>query len=288
MKISNSKLDLYTTCSMQYKFKYIDHLVPDITSSPLLFGIAIDSALNYILESIRDKKEYSVDTCKELFVKHMETWSHQNRLDFFKNEAPDDLKESIDPNDPDHQEAVWDNIVKRGLDCIDVYVKEIVPQIDEVLSVQNAISIINEEGDEFVGIVDFICKLKDGRTVLMDNKTSSAKYPKNKVIKSQQLSLYLENFPEIEYAGYCVLIKNPAKEKGLTFQLMVDKIPEETKAESFRHLEETLQKIKNNEFSCNFKSCMKYGKPCAYERLCRYNDPTGLISSKRVDKAEKV
>lgn len=281
MRISNSKLDSYNVCGMKYKFKYLDNLKGNYTSSALLFGTAMDSALNGILESIRDGKPWTVEAAKSVFVEKMSEWnSDLNRLDFFKGDIPADLLDEVHENNPEHWEQVWENMVKRGLACIDVYVKEVLPQIDTVLSVQNNGTIVNEDGDEFVYIVDFVAKLKDGRTVLLDNKTASSKYPKNSVIKSQQLSLYLESFPDIKYAGYIVLIKNPEKEKGLTHQIIVDEIPESTKQESFDKLETALAGIKANVFEKNLKSCGLYRKPCEYQNYCKWNDATGLVPNR--------
>lgn len=280
MRLSNSSMDLYNQCPRKWKFKYKENLKGNHTSTPLLFGSAIDHALNYILEAIRDKKEWSIGHAKDEFVHKMNEWEGQNRLDFFKNEIPESLKDCIDDGDLDHQEEVWHNIVQRGLSCLDVYINDILPQIDEVLQVQTKGSVLNELGDEFVFVVDFICKLKDGRTVLMDNKTASAKYKKKAVIESQQLSLYLENFPEIKYAGYIVLIKNPAREKGLTYQLMVDEIPEETTKKSFDLLEQTLYSIKAEKFDCNYKSCKAFGKQCEYYYACTHGNYEGLVPVK--------
>lgn len=286
LKLSNSAIDLYEQCGKKYYFKYVEGLTPDITNTPLLFGVAIDASLNYILEAIRDKKEWSKDTAKEIFIDYMQKWDGQNRLDFFKSEVPEELKDVIDEYDPDHQEAVWEFILKRGLACIDVYIQEILPQIDEVISVQNRGEIKNEEGHSFVFVLDFICKLKDGRVVLMDNKTSSAKYPKNKVKTSQQLSLYLEQFPDIKYAGYCVLIKNPEKEKGLAYQILVDEIPEETRKKSFDKLDKTLYDISQGKFEANLKSCRLFNKPCPYEGYCKYGSTEGLIKKEKKSDAK--
>ena len=111
----------------------------------------------------------------------------------------------------------------------------------------------------------------------MDNKISSARYSKNDVKNSQQLSLYLDQFPDIKYAGYCVLIKNPETQRGVTFQLMIDEIPEETTAKSYAKVDETLAKIAAGEFPCNPKGCGAFGKRCPYEALCKYGDATGLV-----------
>lgn len=276
-RISNSKLDSYSRCPRFYKFKYIEKVQADVTRSPLLFGSAMDSALNFILECIRDGVPYSVEHAKKIFTDEMNKWTGQNHLDYFKNEVPEiHYDEYYQMSQEDVERKVFNNIKERGLKCIDVYVKEVLPNIASVVEVQTKGELKNEEGDTFEFIVDAVVKLHDGRTVLLDNKTSSSKYPKNKVIKSQQLSLYLESYPDIKYAGYAVLIKNPDK-IGITHQFMVDEIPEETTAASFKLLEETLLAIKEEKFPCNFKGCMAFGKPCEYERACAYKDYSGLV-----------
>ena|ERR1035437_230660 len=280
-KISNSSMDLYIQCPRKWAFKYKENLKGDFTSTPLLFGSAIDAALNYILESIRDKKEWSRNEAEEIFLTKMNEWTG-NPLSYFKNEIPENANEYAN-----EEEAVFANLINRGLACLEVYINDVLPLIDTVLSVQDKFAVQNEEGDVFTGVVDFIAKLKDGRTVLLDNKTASAKYPKNKVVTSQQLSLYMDQFPDIKYSGYIVLIKNPAREKGLTHQIMVDEIPEETKANSYKLLDETMKNIKEERFGCNYKSCKAFGKQCEYERACSYNDYTGLVPNKPLDKNPK-
>lgn len=276
-KVSNTRIDLYNLCGMKYKFRYKDNLKGNYTSTPLLFGIALDNALNYILESMRDKKEWNIERAKEVFVERMNDWTGQNTLEFFKNEVPDELQEIVQPNNPEHQEAIWDHIVKRGLACIDVYIKDVLPQFEEIIEVQTTGSIKNAEEDELVFVVDFIARMKDGRVVLFDNKSSSQRYSKNKVIKSQQLSLYLEAYPHISLAGYCVLIKNPEKERGVTHQILIDEIPEETKQKSFDEVIKVLDNVKAEKFEKNEKSCWSYSKRCEYFFLCKNNDPTGLV-----------
>lgn len=287
MRISNSASDLYNTCSLKYKFKYIDKLKGPQTNTPLLFGVAIDGALNYILESLRDGKVWDKEVAVKIFLDLMDAWDGSNRLEFFKSEAPPELVDIIDHNNKEHQVAVWKNLCERGLKCLDAWIEEILPNIDQVVSVQDKGELLNEEGDQFVFVVDFVAKLKDGRTVLLDNKTSSKRYPKNSVLKSQQLSLYLENFPDLKYAGYCVMIKDPSKERNIRTQLIVDEVPEETKQASFDKIESTLLNIKKEIFEPNNKACYAFGKRCEYWDYCKNNDDSGLISTEREENAQK-
>jgi len=286
-RISNSGLDTYSMCPKKYYFRYIEKVKGDYTATPLLFGSAIDAALNYILESIRDKKEWDRGTAEDIFQTYMNKWDQTQRLEYFKNELPE---YEIDPEESEEriQLRVWNNLCFRGVACLKVYIEEVLPQIEEVLSVQPKFEVVNDDGDVFTGVIDFIAKLKDGRTVLLDNKTASAKYPKNKVVKSQQLSLYADQYPEITHFGYIVLIKNPAKEKGMTHQVIVDQIPEETIAASFKLLDNTMRAIKEEKFPTNYKSCKAFGKTCEYERACSYGDYSGLISARREDAKEET
>lgn len=275
MRLSNSKLEMYSQCAKKYRFQYIDNLKPDLTPSPLLFGSAIDFSLNYILVSIKDGKEYSIDKAKELFLEQMNKWDGSNPLDYFKNELP----EGIDEDHPEVQELVWDNLCKKGIAMIDTYVKYVLPQFKSIIGVQLEHTVTNDENDQLVFIVDFIAEMQDGRKVLFDNKTASQPYPKNKVLKSQQLSLYSEYF-EVDYCGYIVLLKKPHEKHPDKYQILIDKIPEETKQESFDNLEKTLYAIKNEQFDPNYKSCFAYGKPCGYLNYCKRGIKKGLVPYK--------
>lgn len=274
-QISNSKLDLYTTCGKKFYFKYIEKLEADVTRSPLLYGRAMDEALNYILLCKKDNIEFQPQKAKDIFIEKMNEWSGQNRLDYFKNEIPEELQDN--PDSPELQEQVWNNICQRGLNSIDVFIKDVLPTFKRIIDVQIKRIEKNADEDELIFIVDFIAETQEGKIVLFDNKTSSSKYTKNSVKESQQLALYSEYYPECEYAGYIVLIKNPEKLKGCTHQIIIDKVLEETKQKAFDELEKTLYNIKIGKFEKNEKKCMAFGKPCEYMGYCKNNNMNGLI-----------
>ena len=70
MKISHSQVSKYLACPRMYKYHYRDKLRPDTTSSALLFGDAMDKALNSFL---LEKK--TVDEAYEEFLQHWTTGS---------------------------------------------------------------------------------------------------------------------------------------------------------------------------------------------------------------------
>lgn len=112
--------------------------------------------------------------------------------------------------------AHWLSLRRKGHLMIDAYMTEVVPYIDKVLAVQKEVNIKNDDGDEIVGYLDLVVKLKDGRTVVLDRKTSSIEYEEDSVLFSGQLALYISAVEE-EYktrnAGYIVLYKHMEKDR---------------------------------------------------------------------------
>lgn len=62
-QLSNSALNIYSTCSRKYKFWYVDRLRPSTISGALLFGSALDRSLNHLV------KERKLDEAIDIFEK---------------------------------------------------------------------------------------------------------------------------------------------------------------------------------------------------------------------------
>lgn len=77
-----------------------------------------------------------------------------------------------------------------------------------------------------------------------------------------------------------VLIKDPNREKGLKFQIMIDEIPEETTADAYDRLDKALKGIKAGEFPTNRKSCFLYMKPCEFLTICQYGEDPELVPNR--------
>lgn len=115
--------------------------------------------------------------------------------------------------------ANWLSLSRKGHLMLDEYIKNILPNIDEVLAVQKYVKITNPDGDIVRGYIDLVARWKDGSVVLIDNKTSSIEYEHDSVLKSPQLTLYkmiLDRDPEwehtIEKCAYIVLRKGIKKD----------------------------------------------------------------------------
>lgn len=283
MNISHSKVELYNTCAYKYYLTYVEKWSPDKTFTPLLFGSAIDNALNYLLESYQSGIQIpDVKEADRIFNRRMNAWRGQNELVYFKNEAPE-----VDPitkrpfeelDDEEKQEAVFHHLLEVGSKILKVYNAQVLPNFKRIISIQTKRTIPNETGDNLVLITDFTAELNDGRIVIFDNKTSSdikKYYGPSSVKKSQQLSIYTE-FEESKLAGYIALQKKLV-DGAVVWNMVVDTIDEDQVQQSFIKVDQTLRAIKREEFPKNEKACYSYGRPCEYWNLCKKGNSKGLI-----------
>ena len=276
MKLSYSRVELYNTCGMKYKYRYVDKLEADITPAALLFGSAVDKALNYVLLRKKHNHVIHLATAESILLKNMNRWTGQNNLIYFKNEMPDGLSEQ-NLSEPEIQDAVWEHLCNVGKKMLAIYLLEVLPLFKEIITVQKKRIIENEEGDSFVLITDFSALLQDGRKILVDNKTSSdikKSYPENSVEKSTQLAIYSE-YEDTKLCAYLALQKKLVNGKVI-WKFVIGEPSSIVADDSFKKIDNALKAIKREEFTKNTKSCFFYGKSCEYFSYCKYGSTKGL------------
>ncbi len=271
MKISHSKKELYETCPKKYEYKYVQGYYRDETSASLLFGSAIDNALNYVLLCVKKNRPQKPKVAKWLFQRGMDKWYGQNPLLFFKGEQPPG-------NDNPTQKEVWDHLCTLGPKMIDTYITEILPQFKSIEDVQIRKDIENGEGDTLVLIADFKGVLNDGTVVVADNKTASPStyktYTKNSVNTKGQLPLYGEHL-NVENGAYIVLEK-VLKEGKVNWKIITSKIDESVVASVYDEISEVAGNIKAGVFPKNEKACFKF-RQCEYFAMCKYGKMQGIL-----------
>ena len=112
----------------------------------------------------------------------------------------------------------WFSLYRKGICMLDTVHKEILPNIEQVLGVQEYVKLENNEGDSVIGYVDLICKWKGiEKPVILDFKTSSMIYDRDAVLVSPQLTLYMHalstKYQDTRFAGFIVLNKHIRKNK---------------------------------------------------------------------------
>jgi hypothetical protein len=227
--LSHSQISKYSLCAKSYEYHYIKKIRPQVTSGALLFGSALDGALNLILSNKSkeeayeefeklftfnkiNNKEYYLPTCEKVVYAKTDFDSDilsiedsevikktykelfgedlNDTLDLYKRLADNKNKLSTDEIKI-YNLYNWLSLKQKGILMIDAYVTKVMPHLVRVLNIQEQIELKNENGEKVTGFVDLIAEHKDHGVVIFDNKTSARDYAEDSVLTSAQLSLYL-------------------------------------------------------------------------------------------------
>jgi len=309
-RLSHSAKDKISTCGALYKYWYVDKIRPIATSSALFYGKALDEAFTALLETKLDPKPPIINDPFETFLKHFKTVEINGeqvsvldtRCQYFKSDLDPDLTDSpeeamdllerykILKNDDlkRFNELCVQSLTNKARILIQGYYDQVLPLIERVYSLQEEVNLKNDEGDEIIGFIDFICSFKDepGVQYVVDNKTASKNYKEDSVRTSEQLATYCD-YKLIDKAAYIVLNKTlRKKEPRVTAQIVRDTIPNEMFNKVFDIYEKSLYTIRKEEYYRNYASgCFFFGKKCDYYEYCRSNgeDLTGLTIIKKGD-----
>lgn len=209
----------------------------------------------------------------------------------------------------------WISLCVKGSMMIDAYKKDLLPQIEEVISIQKEVNLPNSSGDYITGYIDFEAKLV-GKTGIWtcDDKTSGNKYKNTSIKESQQLCIYSE-YTNNNQAAYFVLIKKVRKTQHKTClkcgkittgreqkcsnggtgknrcngdfkikticsidtQIITDEITEEQKDLTFSGFHDILYNIREENFPrIRHEECFQYGKRCSYFERCHGKDRNSM------------
>lgn len=248
-QLSYSQISTYTTCGYKYYLRYEQNYRSQSISSPLIFGSAIDEALNVLLRT-RDVFAALLEFEKMWnfqFINKVYTALSQNEYIVYKVADFDADLLTIDdtaklsavyPNWLDTYKIIanakkanifldtqqlafyayanWLSLFRKGQLMLYAYNSKVMPFIKEVLAVQKEQHMTHEDGAHIIQHVDLIVKWIDDTHILFDNKTSSVPYSDVAAGRSVQLLSYFVGCKE-EYAlkkvGYLVLNKNIVKNK---------------------------------------------------------------------------
>jgi len=176
---SYSSLSTFLTiCPLQYAFRYIYKLEPERTGVSLPFGSAFHGALSWLANRRKQGESSKPEELADVFS---ECWKAESKrtvgLKFKSNEE-------------------WDELNTLGRKMVAAF-HEGWSEDEEVVQVARAFSvpIIDADGEPvsdkpLIGEIDLVVKDKDGDTVLVDWKTSAAKWPEGKVYSHMQATCF--------------------------------------------------------------------------------------------------
>ena len=283
MKISYSAKEKYAQCPMMYKLHYIDRIRPERSGSALVFGSALDAALNHLLE------HKDLAQAQSVFWMEWSEWEHKAVIDYYKSDLDMELLTAQECEELDliqdealrNHRANWLSLFKKGTKLVDAYHRELLPRIKKVISIQKEIGLVGtaEDGssteDTITGVIDLEAEIEldNGEVVvaILDNKSTSTPYPKNSYKTKHQTALY--TFAEgINYAGFLTMNK-----KDFTTQCIVGEVPAELQQEVLTEFATTIAAIKAEQFEkVPKKKCFAFGKQCDYYKYCWDNLTDGL------------
>lgn len=265
IRLSHSAKEKYEQCPYKYYLHYVMKYRSSLQSSALCFGNALDIALNTMLEggsNYHEVFDYEWNKYEEIC----------DSIEFYKSDLDKSLLTESELQLSEHKQNFL-SLSRKGRKLLDAYKENIMPRIKEVISIQGEVTISgyddqnNQTEDSIYGKLDLIALIEDDdgkiRHALLDNKTTSEPYPKDAVQKKDQLALYAAGFSDIEWFGYLTLNK-----KNFKTQIILDKIGEDKKQEVLGKFVDTLNKIKDNQFEKNTKSCYAFGRRCEFWTHC--------------------
>lgn len=333
--VSFSSWNTYLTCGMMYNIEKVLGYEPIQKSSALVFGSAIDAAFNELLTSGDVDKAKSIFKSKiKVLLKKTDHYFFKEDFDFDLltekqcNMALDYLTElkyngtldivilhktlfeKIEENSRDYS-VITNNqqlfvscistmsLKQKGLMMIDAYVEKVLPEIEEVISVQRATK-------NRAGFIDCEVKLKGFGVVTADNKTASRMYTQDQIDYAYQLLLYDKETGNNQIA-YIVLGKNVKKNTEKTcnkcgfngnglrhktcpdevnkvrcngewdvlispeieVQILVGDVNTQLQDTLLKSIEGVEDAIDKKAFPMNLNACPnQYGKPCPYIDYC--------------------
>lgn len=324
LRLSHSQINTYKDCARKWHLDKQQRIRPNWKGSALLFGSALDAAVEHILlkkegtfveEFLQEMRSFDVNGEQKNLPKDIldvRFFAGDVDVSLFQDTQQDNVKEfckGLGVDVPDFKDFLefckqqrkakealgkteqkifnylaYQSLVCKGLLLLESLEEWILLNIIEVHEVQKKIQIENEDGDTFIGFLDFIVTLKDGRKVLIDLKTSSnpkAYYPEDAAETSVQLGIYAQE-EGITDVAYLVGDKKIRKrEPRVRLHFIEGKITEEHLDEVFEMIEEATLEIKENlklgeeGFPKNLDSCANWGG-CCYFNYCKKGCMKGL------------
>jgi len=233
-RLSHSSVTRFQQCPKSFEFHYRHRLRSKISSAALLFGSAVDGALQVLLQTkdlAASEQEFAVkwthseingrevhvpscaeiayskndadmdllsaDGCTALTIAHGDDWRAKLSV------VLDKQKNRVAFKYLKREEKLllnlysWHCLHTKGRLMLQQVAKSILPLITEVLSVQEKVELTNDGGDSVIGYVDLVCRMVGyDKPVIIDFKTSSIEYDEDVVLTSPQLTLYMHALSE--------------------------------------------------------------------------------------------
>ena len=86
--LSYSQINTYLTCSLKYKFHYVDKIPPAFTAASLAFGSAIHEAVAAFYQTVLEGDSLRPDQMLDVY---RDSWRQAGKVKFFNGDNEDKL-----------------------------------------------------------------------------------------------------------------------------------------------------------------------------------------------------
>lgn len=225
-RLSNSSINKWNFCPTAYKHHYINKYRPIEIGSALIFGGAVDKAIEYILSPSANKVE-NIANEYEVFDYHwrnayindvLTNVKECKNILYSKYDIDEDLLTDEEMEDTLNGKS-WSSLRHKGHLMLDAFKRDILPKITKIHATQQEVTLQSDNSDDSViGYLDAVLSIEGyDKPIVMDWKTSARPYNDDSVIYSSQLAQYLhtvsDEYDNTRLAGYCVFIKNIEKNR---------------------------------------------------------------------------
>jgi putative RecB family exonuclease len=165
--LSYSQINTYMTCSLRYKFQYIDAIPATFTSAALAFGSGIHEAVAAFYQTRLEGEELREDHMLDVY---RNAWSKFANVKFFNG---------------DNQES----LAVKAKELISAFCASANPNT-QILGVEEFFELPLGGLPIFQGYIDLIEQDANGRVTIVDMKTSAKKPSNSNVDDNLQLTAY--------------------------------------------------------------------------------------------------
>lgn len=307
-RLSHTACNRFLTCGESYRLHYVERLRPTVVGSALLFGGAVDKALEALCKgdlgyiNVFEKAWTYPEINGELVFLPTSSLVRYSKADLDAEliaHLPQDT--SCNP--------AWISLREKGLLMLEAAKNVVLPKL-KVLDTQVAVSLSNGV-DSISGSADLVAHV-DGyeKPVVLDWKTTSVPYKDDSVLESPQLSLYVhalsEKYDDTRLGGYITLNKRIKKVKtatcqkcgavtvgarhktcnasiggkrcdgqlnvvvdfGVDIQIIIDEIPESRETLTINNFDQVNEDVKEQRFYRNEDSCVQKWGKCEFYDYC--------------------
>jgi putative RecB family exonuclease len=165
--LSYSQINTYLSCSLKYKFHYVDKIPPAFTSASLAFGSAIHEAAAAFYQTRLEGDELRPDQMLDVY---RDTWRQAGKVTFFNGDNEEKL-------------------AKKAEELLTVFHSAYDPS-SEVLGVEEFFELPLDGLPPLYGYIDLIEQDTDGAVTIVDLKTASKKLSDSSAHSNLQLTAY--------------------------------------------------------------------------------------------------